>query len=271
VSEGDRLLWAVYDASYGDLQDEVREAFRAHPEFGPLVRDLPRDPAEEERSYRVLEAAMARGEWGPYWDSVRRQATGYANAEISFASWFDLVNYLRSRLFVLLLDAYEDRARLREAVVALDRWLDTAMGVFGSAFVAASEQVIARQERAIRLLSTPVLQVRPGLLILPIVGALDRERLDQLQAELLAGIRQRRARVAVIDVTAVPEIDSMVANQLIETVAAARMMGAEVIVSGLSAEIAQTLVTVGVDLARVVSAGDLQSGMERADRILRGL
>ncbi len=134
--------------------------------------------------------------------------------------------------------------------------------------MSANEGVIACQQRAIRQLSTPVLQLHPGLLILPIVGALDRERLDQMRALLLQAVRERRARAVVLDVTGVPEIDSVAANQLIGSVTSARMMGAEVIISGLSAEIAQTLVTVGIDLWLVVSAGDLQGGIELAERHL---
>jgi rsbT co-antagonist protein RsbR len=114
-----------------------------------------------------------------------------------------------------------------------------------------------------------VLQLRPGLLILPIVGSLDERRLEQLRAELLEGVRRRRARAVVLDVTGIPQIDTAVANELITAVSSARMMGADVIVSGLSAEIAQTLVTAGIDLRKVVSAGDLQSGIELAERLLR--
>ena len=134
--------------------------------------------------------------------------------------------------------------------------------------MSANEGVIEGQQRAIRQLSTPVLQLRPGLLILPIVGALDRDRLEQMRALLLHAVRVRRARAIVLDVTGVPEIDSVAANQLIGSVTSARMMGAETIISGLSAEIAQTLVTVGIDLSLVVSAGDLQGGIELAERHL---
>ena len=157
---------------------------------------------------------------------------------------------------------------LLDNVNALNRWLDDAIAAFAQAFVSANERVIANQQQAIRELSTPVLQLRAGLLILPIVGALDRERLDQMRAALLAAVRERRARAVVLDVTGVPEIDSVAANQLIGSVLSARMMGAAVIISGLSAEISQTLVTVGIDLSRVVSAGDLQAGIELAEATL---
>lgn len=259
-----RRVWEVYDAAHEELSGELREQLLSHPEFGPLVRATPEDPEADAESHAMLGAAMTRGEWDPYWERIRGQAVGYATAEIRFSSWVELIQMVRRDVIGRLV-ADE---RVRDEVRCLDRWLDETMAVFGQAFVDTSEQVIARQQRAIRQLSTPVLQLRDGLLLLPMVGALDTERLSQVRADLLAAIRRRRSRVVVLDVTGVPEIDSVAANQLIGTVAAARMMGAAVIVSGLSADIAQTLVTAGIDLSQVDSAGDLQSGIERAERML---
>ena len=135
-------------------------------------------------------------------------------------------------------------------------------------FVEERERVIRQQQQALLQLSTPVLQVRDRLLILPIIGILDATRARQLTEQLLRGIRRHRAKVVVLDVTGVPEIDSAVANTLVQTVDASRLMGASVIITGLSAEIAQTLVTVGVDLSKVNTSGDLQGGIEEADRLL---
>jgi anti-anti-sigma regulatory factor len=257
-------VWDVYDDAHAELQDVLRERLMAHPEFGPLVRSTPTDPEEDARQHAMLRDAMVDGRWEAYWEGVRSQAAGYATAEISFASWVELIQMVRRDMLARMLREHD---ALR-AVEALDTWLDDVMAVFGQAFVDTSQQVIARQQRAIRQLSTPVLQLRAGLLLLPIVGALDAERLLQLRTELLEGIRNRRARAVVLDVTGVPEIDSIVANQLIGTVSSARMMGAKVVVSGLSAEIAQTLVTAGIDLARVDSVGDLQSGIGWAERVI---
>jgi anti-anti-sigma regulatory factor len=261
-----RRLWSFYDDVHDELSVVLRERLATHPDFGPLIQATPPDSDEDARSHALLGAAMDRGEWEPYWQNVREQAVGYANAEIPFAAWVELVQMFRldliERLFAL------GGEHLRENVAALDRWLDDALAVFGGAFVDTSREVIARQQQAIRSLSTPVLQLRAGLLLLPIVGALDPDRLAGLRSGLLDGIRARRARAVVIDVTGVPEIDTLVANGLIGTVDSARMMGAAVIVSGLSGEIAQTLVTAGVDLRRIDSAGDLESGIERAQRRL---
>ena len=266
-----RRVWAVYDPAYAELTAMLRERLAEHPEFGPLVRATPPDTAEDERNHALLGAAMERGEWEAYWESVRGSATRYATAEISFAAWIELIHMLRAAILERVFAAHgAEPAALLEACTGLDRWLDDVTAVFGQAFVATNEQLIAAQQKAIRQLSTPVLQLRPGLLILPMVGTLDRDRLEQLRTDLLDGISRRRARVVVLDVTGVPAIDSMAANELIGAVAGARMMGAEVIVSGLSAEIAQTLVTVGIDLGLVVSAGDLESGIDLAEGVLRG-
>jgi rsbT co-antagonist protein RsbR len=154
-----------------------------------------------------------------------------------------------------VLDAYEPAANRIANTVAVS-------------FVDERERVIRQQQDSIRELSTPVLPVRERLLILPIIGVLDRERARQLTEQLLTGIRTHRAKVVVIDITGVPDVDEAVANHLVQTVDASRLMGASVIITGLSPEIAQTLVTIGVDLSKMDTIGDLQGGLEEAERLL---
>jgi rsbT co-antagonist protein RsbR len=160
---------------------------------------------------------------------------------------FDLLNQV--------LDAYEPAANRIANTVAVS-------------FVQERERIIRQQQEAIRELSTPVLQVRERLLILPIIGVIDSQRARQLTEQLLRGIRHNRAKVVVVDITGVPTIDSTVANHLVQTVEASRLMGASVIITGLSSEIAQTLVTIGVDLSKMNAVGDLQGGIEEAERLL---
>jgi rsbT co-antagonist protein RsbR len=138
----------------------------------------------------------------------------------------------------------------------------------GVGFVQERERIIRQQQEAIRELSTPVLPVRERLLILPIIGVIDPQRARQLTEQLLHGVRANRAKVVVMDITGVPVIDASVANHLVQTVEAARLLGANVIVTGLSPEIAQTLVTIGVDLTKMATVGDLQGGIEQAERLL---
>jgi rsbT co-antagonist protein RsbR len=154
-----------------------------------------------------------------------------------------------------VLDAYEPAANRIANTVAVS-------------FVQERERIIRQQQEAILELSTPVLQVRERLLILPIIGVMDSQRTRQLTEQLLRGIRNNRAKVVVVDITGVPTIDSTVANHLVQTVDASRLMGASVIITGLSSEIAQTLVTIGVDLSKMNTVGDLQGGIEEAERLL---
>ncbi|KCZ72010.1 PAS domain S-box [Candidatus Methanoperedens nitroreducens] len=130
------------------------------------------------------------------------------------------------------------------------------------------EELRQRQEKTIRELSTPVLQVREQMLILPIIGMIDSFRARQLTDHLLRSIHYNRAKVVVMDITGVPTIDSNVANYLVQTIDSSQLMGAMVVVTGVSPEIAQTLVTLGVDLSKMDTAGDLQGGIEAADKLL---
>ena len=153
-----------------------------------------------------------------------------------------------------ILDSYEPAAN-RIAVTV------------GVSFVEERERVIHDQQEALRELSTPVLQIREHLLILPIIGALDSARARQLTEQLLGAIQEKRATVVVIDITGVATIDRTVANHLVQTVEASRLMGASTILTGLSSEIAQTLVDLGVDLGMMKTVGDLQGGLVEAERL----
>jgi rsbT co-antagonist protein RsbR len=180
-----------------------------------------------------------------------------------------VVLLLRDVLARSLFEKYSDDFDLLNRVLnayepAANRIATTVAG----SFVEERERVIRQQEDSLRELSTPVLQVRERLLILPIIGVLDKERAHQLTEQLLGGIRTHRARVVVIDITGVPDVDEAVADHLVRTVDASRLMGAGVIITGLSSEIAQTLVTIGVDLDKMNTVGDLQGGIEEAERLL---
>jgi rsbT co-antagonist protein RsbR len=180
-----------------------------------------------------------------------------------------IVLLLRDVLARSLFEKYQgDFELLNRVFDAYEPAANRIANTVGVSFVQERERVIRQQQEAIRELSTPVLQVRERLVILPIIGVLDSQRARQVAEQLLRGIRTHRAKVVVIDITGVPEIDSTVANHLVQTVEASRLMGASVIITGLSPEIALTLVTIGVDLSKMNAVGDLQGGIEQAERLL---
>jgi rsbT co-antagonist protein RsbR len=162
----------------------------------------------------------------------------------------------------------EDDALLDRVLDAYEPAANRIAVTVGVSFVEERERVIREQQQAIQELSTPVLQVRERLLILPIIGMLDSARARQLTEQLLGAIQSHRARVVVIDITGVATIDVTVANHLVQTVEASRLMGASAIITGLSSRIAQTLVDLGVDLGMMRTVGDLQGGLEEAERLL---
>jgi rsbT co-antagonist protein RsbR len=176
-----------------------------------------------------------------------------------------LRDVLGRSLFERYSSDFDQLARILDAYEPAANRIATIVGV---SFVQERERVIGQQQATIRELSTPVLQVRERLLILPIIGILDAQRTSQLTEQLLGAIRSNRAKVVVIDITGVPTIDKTVANHIVETVRACRLMGADAILTGLSPEIAQTLVTLGVDLSMMDTVGDLQGGIELGERHL---
>lgn len=155
-----------------------------------------------------------------------------------------------------VLDVYEPVANRILSIVAL-------------AFVEEREMKITEQQQAMLSLSTPVLQIRDQILVLPLIGTIDSARAAQIVEQLLNSIVDTQASVVILDITGVPVIDTAVANHLIKTIQAARMLGAKTIITGISPVNAQTLVTLGVDLSMMTTIGSLRSGVKLADEMLK--
>jgi rsbT co-antagonist protein RsbR len=188
---------------------------------------------------------------------------------VSFATWFEILSVYRQAMLerlVVVGKSEPDRAALISK--GMSRLLDIAMANIGEAYLSTKEQIISQQQEAIRELSTPVLQVRDRLLIIPVVGLVDTHRARLLTEGLLKAIRERRALGVVMDITGVPMVDSKVANHLAQACEAARLMGAMVVMTGIASEIAQTLVTIGAKLEGVRTQIDLQDGIEEVERFL---
>jgi len=125
-----------------------------------------------------------------------------------------------------------------------------------------------RLQAAVEELSTPVLQAQEGLLVVPLIGLVDARRAMQLRNQLLNDIRAQRAKAVVIDLTGVPKIDPETADGLLRTVDAVRLLGAHVILAGISLGIADTLVRIGAELLTIKTTADLQSGLEEAKALM---
>lgn len=132
----------------------------------------------------------------------------------------------------------------------------------------SAAQLIEEQRATINELQTPVIEVWDGILALPVVGSVDTVRAQDMNERLLDRIIQTRAEIVILDITAVPVVDTAVAKHLLETVSSARLLGAEVLIVGLSSKTAMTLVHLGIDLGGVITRTTLAKGLELAfDRL----
>ena len=134
---------------------------------------------------------------------------------------------------------------------------------------ATDEEVILRQTDEITEISTPVIQVWEGILALPIIGTLDSARTQIVMENLLQQIVETESTIAILDISGVPAVDTLVAQHLIKTVAATRLMGAECIISGIRPEIAQTVVHLGIDLSNIITKATLASALKYSFSMLR--
>ena len=126
--------------------------------------------------------------------------------------------------------------------------------------------LLKAQEAALLELSTPLLPVREDVLVMPLVGSMDAKRAGRVLEVVLRGIVERRARVAILDITGVPAMDSIVADAIVRVAKGARLLGAQVILTGIGPEVARTLVEIGAELGEMTTASSLQTAMELAIR-----
>lgn len=214
--------------------------------------------------------AMVQSEYGKRYVEQRLElALIYSRAGLDTRVFLGAFHQLLRHIGgALLKSSVQSPLQAFEAFMSLEKVAFFDIGVIVDVLVFERERTIRQQQDAIRELSTPVLQIRDRLLLLPIIGVIDTHRARLITESLLRAIRVNRAKVVVMDVTGVATIDSRVANHLLQTVAAARLMGAGVIVTGLSAEVAQSLVGLGIELTKLNTVGDLQGGIEEAERVL---
>jgi len=151
----------------------------------------------------------------------------------------------------------------------INRIMDGLTVVTFETFIKGREEVILRQTDEIAEISTPVIRVWDGILALPIIGTLDSQRTQIVMENLLQEIVDTGSSIAILDISGVPAVDSLVAQHLIKTVSATRLMGAECIISGIRPEIAQTVVHLGIDLSSIITKSSLASALAYAFKTLK--
>lgn len=169
----------------------------------------------------------------------------------------------------LLQELRKEPEALVDALLKVNKLMDHFGVVTFETFIKGREEVILRQTDEITEISTPVIRVWDGILALPIIGTLDSARTQVVMESLLQEIVESGSTIAILDISGVPAVDSLVAQHLIKTVAATRLMGAECIISGIRPEIAQTVVHLGIDLTNIVTKATLSSALKYSFSLLR--
>src|SRR6266545_127074 len=255
------------------LADWMREQLEATTLRGDLMKES--ELREQSRQFLNLFVRASSQRTGmsdinaPAWEETReflsdishsRARQGFSPAETA-----TFIFSLRQPLFALLRRELErDPKGLADEMWTVTTLLDK-LGLYSTeAYQKGREEVIMRQQQELLELSTPVVVLWEGILALPLIGTLDSARTQVVMESLLQKIVETGAGIAIIDITGVPTVDTLVAQHLLKTVAAARLMGADCIISGIRPQIAQTIVHLGVELGNVVTKATLSSAFQLA-------
>jgi rsbT co-antagonist protein RsbR len=223
--------------------------------------------AESDRFLTALTEAVSRDAFtasigGEEWSEVREQLVALSRTRAAQGfSPTDTATFIfsfKQPLFAELQRRIaDDAAALTTTLWTATQLLD-ALGLFtAEAFLRSREDVIRRQQEELIELSTPVVKLWDGVVALPLIGTLDSARTQVVMESLLERIVATDSTIAIIDITGVPTVDTLVAQHLLKTVAAARLMGADCIISGIRPQIAQTIVHLGLDLSEVITKSSL--------------
>jgi rsbT co-antagonist protein RsbR len=215
---------------------------------------------------------------GPHFEEVRAIVADISRTGVrggaSPAETAHGVLALREALFGVLQTEHTDSRSLGAAVATSGTLVDALALLTFETYVRGREDVIARQNQQLMELSTPVVRLWDGIVAVPLIGTLDSARAQVVMETLLQAIVDENAQVAILDITGVPTVDTLVAQHLLKTVTATRLMGADCIISGIRPQTAQTIVQLGIDLADIITratlADALSTGIERVGRTSAG-
>jgi rsbT co-antagonist protein RsbR len=266
------------DRALANEQEVLTEWLQLQLASTTLRTDLMKENELREQSREflsLLRAALSAGNTfsmtSSDWKGVRDFLSGVSRTRalqgFSPSETATFVLSLKQPLFARLRTQLESNAsQLADALWAATTILDKLALFTTELYQKSREEVINRQQQELMELSTPVVELWTGILALPLIGTLDSARTQVVMESLLQAIVRTGAALAIIDITGVPTVDTLVAQHLLKTVAAARLMGADCIISGIRPQIAQTIVHLGVDLSAVSTKATLADAFTLALR-----
>ncbi|MBE9597729.1 STAS domain-containing protein [Pedobacter sp. MC2016-24] len=256
-------LWMKNQLADEGLREDLisNEDLRAQSEelISSLVNNLTSDDMED----------LDGDNWNPVIEILGGIAITRARQGFSPRETGRFVFSLKDALLTVLQKEIADAKTLFEESSKISRVMDNLSIITFETFIKGREEVILRQTDEIAEISTPVIRVWDGILALPIIGTLDSSRTQIVMENLLQEIVETGSSIAILDISGVPAVDSLVAQHLIKTVSATRLMGAECIISGIRPEIAQTVVHLGIDLSNIITKASLATALAYAFKVLR--
>ncbi|OGW33986.1 MAG: hypothetical protein A2X58_06820 [Nitrospirae bacterium GWC2_56_14] len=159
---------------------------------------------------------------------------------------------------------YRDPAQLNEIIFAVNRMMDRLGLITLNSFMKRRESIIKEQQRALMELSVPIVKVWDRILMIPLIGILDSSRTQLVMETLLTAIEETQSKVAILDISGIPIVDTLVAKHLLRTVAATKLMGAVCIITGIRSKISQTMIQLGIDLSSVTTRTTMADGLKVA-------
>jgi rsbT co-antagonist protein RsbR len=245
----------------------LAEWMKAQAESVATRRDLMSDAELQRQSREFLTALVGAAdggiddlqtsEWRPVRELLDRISQSRAEQGFTPSETATFVFSLKQPLFARLREEIKEARALADEAWYATKMLD-ALGLYTTeTYFKTRERIIMRQQEEMLELSTPVVTLWKGILALPLIGTLDSARTQVIMENLLQRIVETGSMIAILDITGVPTVDTLVAQHLLKTVAAARLMGADCIISGIRPQIAQTIVHLGVDLTQVTTKASL--------------
>ena len=252
----------------------LAEWMKAQAESVATRRDLMSDAELQRQSREFLPAwvgaadggidDLQTSEWRPVRELLDRISQSRAEQGFTPSETATFVFSLKQPLFARLREEIKEARALADEAWYATKMLD-ALGLYTTeTYFKTRERIIMRQQEEMLELSTPVVTLWKGILALPLIGTLDSARTQVIMENLLQRIVETGSMIAILDITGVPTVDTLVAQHLLKTVAAARLMGADCIISGIRPQIAQTIVHLGVDLQGVTTKATLADALALA-------
>jgi rsbT co-antagonist protein RsbR len=271
--ENEKIM-AILDADHAAIVRGWTSEYQSFSLNAAPATDLQADQLEIVRGLRAALAHDGEAEgfndeslWAPLRDTLSRLSRSRAAQGQSAADTSAFVLSIKKPVFDAAQAAGTDAATLVPTLWTLTSITDRMAQWTMSTFQSTREEVIARQQHELLELSTPVVKLWDGVLAVPLIGTLDSSRAQTVMENLLERIVETGSQLAIIDITGVPTVDTLVAQHLLKTITAIRLMGADCIISGIRPQIAQTIVHLGIDLQGIETKASLADALALAMRM----